>query len=121
MCPRIDVAKEAEFCRRPGKTELAGRPFRRNRVRSRDLGPDRSVAAVTILLVTTVLLLIGFTGPSVEFKVPGFRGWIYIALIIIVTAAVLVRLMCPDVKRKALTTSASKTINGARIGAQKRR
>jgi hypothetical protein len=66
------------------------RKLRRKRGHSRDLGPDRVIAATVILMLTMVCLLIGFVGPSIEFRLPGLAGWIYIGLVASVATALLV-------------------------------
>jgi preprotein translocase subunit SecF len=68
--------------------------------RSGYLGPDRAVATVAFLMVAVVSLLIGFSGPSVDFRLPGLAGWIYIGVVIIVAIAVLVWLTRGPRKRK---------------------
>ena len=74
-----------------------------NRVRRKEskyVSADRAVAAAVFLMVTIVCLLIGFSGPSVDFKVPSLVGWIYIGIIIVGASACLVRLFCLDRKWK---------------------
>jgi hypothetical protein len=39
--------------------------------------------------VTIVLLLIGFSGPSVYFTLPGPAGWLYIGVVIIAATVAL--------------------------------
>ena len=56
---------------------------------SRDRGADRAVITVILLAVTTVLLLIGFAGPSVYFVLPGRAGWVYIGVVIIIAGGAL--------------------------------
>jgi MFS superfamily sulfate permease-like transporter len=74
--------------------------------RDRDLGTDRPVVAAVLLAVTTVLLLIGFAGPSGDIVLPEPAGWVYLGVVIIVAATVLVWLFCvDDNKRKRGNTS----------------
>ena len=87
------------------------RKFRGKRSQSRDLGADRAIAALVILAVTIVLLVIGFTGPSIELSLPGPAGWLYIGVVIVVATVVLVWLFCVDGKRKSANTSGLKTVN----------
>ncbi len=61
---------------------------------------DRVVAALVILMVATVLLLVGFSGPSADLYLPGSQGWVYVGAVISVTTAVLVWLFRRDAKRK---------------------
>jgi hypothetical protein len=72
---------------------LRGKP-----ARSRDLGADRAVAAAVLLAVTTVLLLIGFAGPSVDLRLPGPAGWLYIGVVIIAATLAFVWLFCVNDK-----------------------
>jgi hypothetical protein len=65
------------------------RRLRRKRPPCLDWGADRAVITVVLLSVTTVLLLIGFSGPSVYFRLPGPAGWLYIGVVIITAAAAL--------------------------------
>jgi uncharacterized BrkB/YihY/UPF0761 family membrane protein len=44
---------------------------------------DRFVKIVVLLAVTLVLLLIGFSGTSVDITPPGPEGWIYIGVVIV--------------------------------------
>jgi flagellar basal body-associated protein FliL len=67
---------------------------------SRDQGADRAVITVVLLAVTTVLLLIGFAGPSVYFVRPGPAGWLYIGVVIIAASSALAWLFYFDGKRK---------------------
>jgi hypothetical protein len=57
-----------------------------------------------LLAVTFVLLLIGFSGPSTHFILPGLAGWLYIAFVIVVATGALVWLFCVDDKRKRRNT-----------------
>ena len=43
---------------------------------------DKTVAAVAVLMVTLVLLLVGFSGPSVAINLPGRAGWMYIGAVL---------------------------------------
>jgi MFS superfamily sulfate permease-like transporter len=79
--------------------------------RCRNLGSDRAVITVVLLAVTFVLLLIGFSGPSVHFVLPGPTGWLYIAVVIIVATGALVWLFCVDDKRKRGYPSGLRTVN----------
>ena len=65
---------------------------------SKYVSADRAIAAAAFLMVTIVCLLIGFSLPSVDFKVPGLAGCIYIGIIIVAASACLVRLFCLDWK-----------------------
>jgi hypothetical protein len=64
-----------------------------------------------LLAVTFVLLLIGFSGPSVYFTLPGPMGWLYIAMVIIVAAIALVWLFCVDDKRRKGSPSRFRAVN----------
>ncbi len=77
------------------------RSLRGKRRRAKDLGKDRAVVAVVFLAVTIVLLLIGFTGPSIEFRLPGLTGWVYIGVVIAAAIVVLVRLFSVRWRRQA--------------------
>jgi membrane protein YdbS with pleckstrin-like domain len=77
---------------------MAVRILRGKRGRSRYLGTDRAVATAVVLAVAIVLLIIGFTGPSVYFVLPGPTGWLYIAAVIIVATGALIWLFCVDNK-----------------------
>jgi Na+/melibiose symporter-like transporter len=90
---------------------MPARSLRGKRGRSRDPGTDRAVIAAVFLAVTIVLLLTGFTGPSVELSLPGRAGWLYIGVVIVVATVILVWLFCFDGKRKRANTSGSKTLN----------
>ena len=68
---------------------MRARSLRKKRGRSGDLGTDRTVAAAVLLAVTTVLLLMGFSGPSAEFRLPGRAGWLYIGAVVIIATVVL--------------------------------
>jgi multisubunit Na+/H+ antiporter MnhB subunit len=70
------------------------------RKRSELLGPDRAVAAAVLLAITFLLLLIGFSGPSIDIRLPRLAGWIYIGIVMIIAAVVLVWLFSLDGKRK---------------------
>jgi hypothetical protein len=63
-------------------------------------GADRAVAAAVFLAVTIVLLLIGFAGPSVDMRLPGPVGWLYIGVVIIAAAVAFAWLFCVDDKPK---------------------
>lgn len=90
---------------------MLARSLRGKRGRSGDLGTDRAVVAAVVLAVTVVFLLVGFTGPSDELRLPGFEGWIYISVVISVATVVLVWLFCVDGKRKRGSTSGLNTVN----------
>ena len=64
---------------------------------------DRSVATAALLMVTIVFLLIGFSGPSVEFRLPALAGWIYVGSVIMVAIAGLVWLFRIHGKRRRST------------------
>jgi uncharacterized membrane protein len=100
---------------------MAARGLRAKRERSRHLGTDRAVGAAVVLAVTVVLLLVGFSGPSVELRLPGRAGWLYIGVVLIVAAVFLVWLIFADARPKRLNGSGSKNNNAARIGAHKTR
>jgi hypothetical protein len=74
------------------------RRLRGKRPQSLDWGADRAVITAVLLAVTFVLLLIGFSGPSVYFTLPGPMGWLYMAMVIIVAAVALVWIFCVDDK-----------------------
>ena len=75
------------------------------------LGADRAVAAAVVLAVTIVLVLIGFSGPSVDMSLPGPAGWLYIGVVIVVATVVLVWLFFYDDKRKRGSISGLRTVN----------
>jgi protein-S-isoprenylcysteine O-methyltransferase Ste14 len=77
------------------------RSLRGKRGRSSDPGTDRAVRAAVVLAVTVVFLLVGFSGPSDEFVLPGLAGWIYIGVVIVVATALLVRIIRVDANRAA--------------------
>ena len=87
------------------------RRSRRKRPRCLDRGADRAVIATVLLAVTLVLLLIGFSGPSVYLTLPGHTGWLYIGVVIIAAGGALVWLFCVDDKRKRGNTSGLRTVN----------
>jgi uncharacterized membrane protein len=75
------------------------------------MGSDRAVITVVLLAVTFVLLLIGFSGPSVYFILPRPMGWLYIGVVIIAAAVALVWLFCVDDKRKRGSKSRLRMVN----------
>jgi uncharacterized RDD family membrane protein YckC len=79
--------------------------------RTSDLGADRAVITAVVLAVTTVLLLIGFAGPSVYFTLPGPLGWLYIGVVIIAASVTLVWLFCVNAQRKRQNPSRSKRVS----------
>ena len=87
------------------------RSLRGKRGRPSDPGADRAAKTTVLLAVTIVLILIGFSGPSVYFTLPGPGGWLYIGIVIIAAAAVLVWLFCVDPNRKRGETSGLRTLN----------
>jgi len=87
------------------------RSLRGKRRRYRDLVADRAVKTVVLVAVTIVLVLIGFSGPSVYFVLPGPTGWLYIAVVIIVATCALVWLFCVDDKRNRGNPPGSRTVN----------
>jgi MFS superfamily sulfate permease-like transporter len=87
------------------------RRLRCKRPRSSDWGADRAVITVVLVAVTIVLLLVGFSGPSVYFVLPGPTGWLYIAAVIIVATCALVWLYCIDDKRNRGNPPGSRTVN----------
>jgi uncharacterized membrane protein len=89
---------------------MHARALRGKRGRSSELGADRAVITVVVLAVTTVLLLIGFAGPSVYFTLPGPTGWLYIGIVIIAAASALLWLFYFDAHRKKGNTSGLKTV-----------
>jgi hypothetical protein len=84
---------------------------RRKRPTCLDWSIDRAVITTVLLAVTFVLLLIGFSGPSVYVTLPGPMGWLYIAMVIIVAAIALVWLLCIEEKRKRENTPGLRTLN----------
>lgn len=76
--------------------------LRCKRAQSRDSGPDRTIATAVFLIVTVVFLLMGFSGPSVDFKLPGIAGWIYICVVIGVATTAFVWLIGAHGKRKSI-------------------
>jgi predicted membrane channel-forming protein YqfA (hemolysin III family) len=85
--------------------------IRRKKPACLDWSTDRAVITTLLLAVTFVLLLIGFSGPSVYFTLPGPMGWLYIAIVIIVAAVALVWLLCIEEKRKRENTARLRTFN----------
>jgi len=77
------------------------RTFRGKRGRPGDRGTDRAIATAVVLGVTMVLLVIGFSGPSLELRLPGFEGWIYISVVIGIATVVLVWLFCAYGRQKS--------------------
>jgi hypothetical protein len=69
-------------------------------------------------MVAIVCLLIGFSGPSIDFELPGPKGWVYIGVVVLVACAGLVRLLGPDAKRRRLNKSG---INNHRRGSNRTR
>jgi len=82
--------------------------------------PDRAVALAAWLMVTIVCLLIGFSGPSVDFRLPGLGGWIYIGSSLSWRAPASSASSALMGSGKGRTSPGSKIINAARI-AHKRR
>ena len=76
-----------------------------------DCGADRAVKAVVLLAVTFVLLIIGFSGASVYITPPGPTGWIYIGIVIIVSASAFIWLFRADANRNKGKPSGSRTVN----------
>ena len=87
------------------------RSLRGKRGRFRDSGSDRAVITAVLLAVTTVLLMIGFAGPSVYFTLPGPTGWLYIGIISIAATAALVWLFFLDDNGKRGNTPGLRTGN----------
>ena len=79
---------------------MHARSLRGKRGRSSDPGADRAAKTTVLLAVTIVLLLRGFSGPSVYFTLPGPMGWLYIGVVIIAATGALVWLFYFDDKRK---------------------
>jgi hypothetical protein len=90
---------------------MYARRLRGKRGHTSDWGTDRAVITVVLLAVTTVLLLIGFAGPSVYFALPGPLGWLYIGGVIIAATAALAWLFFFGGKPKKPSPSRLKTIN----------
>ncbi len=90
---------------------MHARSLRGKRGRSSDPGADRAAKTTVLLAVTIVLLLIGFSGPSVYFTLPGPMGWLYIGVVIIAATGALAWLFCVDVKRKSETPPGLRTVN----------
>jgi protein-S-isoprenylcysteine O-methyltransferase Ste14 len=78
---------------------------------SRDWVKDRAIITVVLLAVTIVLLLIGFSGPSVYFVLPGPAGWLYIGVVVIAATVALVWLFWVHDKRKRGDLSGLRTVN----------
>ena len=87
------------------------RSLRGKRGRDSDLGTDRAVITAVLLAVTTVLLIIGFAGPSVYFTLPRPMGWLYIGAVIIVATSALAWLFFFDDKRKRGSKPGLRTVN----------
>jgi hypothetical protein len=56
-------------------------------------GADRAVAATVTVAVAFVLVLIGFSGTSVELRLPGAAGWVYIGFVAALAGVVIGRLL----------------------------
>lgn len=54
---------------------------------------DRAVATAVTLAVAFVLILIGFSGTSVELRFPSTAGWVYIGFVAALAGAVIGRLL----------------------------
>ena len=78
-------------------------------------GPGKTIAAAVFAMITTVFLLIGFSGPSLEFKLPGLAGWIYICVVIGVATTAFVWLFHKDRKRKVVSSPRIKTVKPPRV------
>lgn len=76
------------------------RRFRGKGRPSEDWRADRAVITAVLLAVTLVLVLIGFSGPSIYLRLPGPKGWLYIGAVIFAAAAALLWLFSIDDKRK---------------------
>src|ERR1019366_2072092 len=76
-----------------------------------DCGADQAVKAVVLLAVTFVLLIIGFSGASEYITLPGPKGWIYIGIIIIVSASAFIWLFHADANRNKRKPSGSRRFN----------
>lgn len=74
--------------------------LRRDPSRFEALRRDRLVAALVVLMVAAVLLLVGFSGPSIDLYLPNRRGWVYVGAVLSVATAILMWLLRPDAKRK---------------------
>jgi hypothetical protein len=84
---------------------------RRKKPPSLDFGADRAVKAVVLLAVTFVLLIIGFSGASVDITLPRPAGWIYIGIVIIVSASAFIWLFRADANRNKGKPSRSRTVS----------
>jgi protein-S-isoprenylcysteine O-methyltransferase Ste14 len=100
---------------------MPARCLRAKRERSRHRGTDRAVGAAVVLAVTVALLLAGFSGPSVELRLPGPAGWLHIGVVLIVATVFLVWFLSAGAKQESPNGSGSKTNNAARIGVYKTR
>jgi|SRR5271157_811135 len=90
---------------------MHARSLRGKRGRSSDPGADRAAKITVLLAVTIVLLLIGFSGPSVYFTLPGPTGWLYLGVVIVAATVALVWLCCVDDRQKRANTSRLITVN----------
>lgn len=61
--------------------------------RSVRCGADRAVAAMVTVAVAFVLVLIGFSGTSLELRLPSVAGWVYIGFVAALAGAVIGRLL----------------------------
>jgi hypothetical protein len=69
------------------------------RRRFKQLGLARTIAASVCFMFTVVLLLIGFSGPSLDFVLAGRAGWVYIGAVIAVATAVFIKIFSADERR----------------------
>jgi multisubunit Na+/H+ antiporter MnhB subunit len=89
------------------------RTLRGKRGRCRYPRTDRAVAAAVVLAVTIVLVLIGFSGSSVEVRLPEPAGWLYIGVVIVLATLVLAWLFWVDGERRRATASGLRTVNSS--------
>ena len=87
------------------------RRLRRKRLPRLDRSADRAVITVVLLAVTLVLLLVGFSGPSVHLHLPGPTGWLYIGAVAISATVALVWLFCFYERQKGGNPSGLKPVN----------
>jgi hypothetical protein len=90
---------------------MRGMSLRGKRARYSSVGTDRAIITAVWLAVITVLLMIGFAGPSVYFNLPGPAGWLYIGVVVFIATVVLARLFFLSDKRKRGGPSGLETAN----------
>jgi len=74
------------------RERMKTRRLRNKNRRCSDWVKDRAVITAVLLAVTVVFLLVGFSGPSVEMRFPGSRGWLYLGIVIVAAAIALIGL-----------------------------